>query len=206
VFALDVGTHQQPPLRSYIGFRGRNRRKIIAVRVVVVFADDVGLIQLLSIAVHNPITQVNAVSGYPHYALYHVKARLGWREKDDDVAVARVTIRNYRSNPVGRRRKNFAINKNMVAYEQGVFHGTGRNFKCLHYKRDNEKSSDQHHRDGGEELNRGLFFLGLFRFLLLAQLLFVFYRGAGDGFHLIFYFTSRRVRSQRVASSKCVST
>ena len=45
-----------------------------------------------------------------------------------------------------------AIDEEVIADQQGVHHGRGRNLKCLHAEGDDEQADDEHRSDGGDEL------------------------------------------------------
>ena len=143
VAVLNVLRHSQLPLRSHVAIVGRrDRRKIVAVGIIRISAclQHIRLVQLFTVAIDHPVAQVNSVSGNAHDPLHYVKVRLGRGEKYHDVSTMDPTIRKDGAHPTGSWRELHTIHKNVVADEQRVLHGGGRNFKCLNHEGDNEQT------------------------------------------------------------------
>src|ERR1022692_4902787 len=132
VAVLQVRGHGEAPLRGYVFvIADRHAGKIIAVAVVITFADDVGLIEAFSVAVHRSVLEMNPVAGDAHDAFDHIEAGLGWGNEDENVAVTRLTIGNQLADPTGFRGQQHAVNEHVVANEQSVLHRTGWNGESL---------------------------------------------------------------------------
>src|SRR5450759_4293442 len=104
VAILQVRGHGEPPLRGYVFVvADRHAGEIIAVAVVVAFADHIRLIQALSVAVHRSVLQMDPVARDTHDAFDHVETWLRRGDEDEDIAVTRLTIGNQLADPTGSR-------------------------------------------------------------------------------------------------------
>src|SRR5207247_7740148 len=116
--------HQWPGTDNFIEIEGRHCREIVAIRIVLAAAmDDIGFIQLFTIAIDGAVTQVNAVSGDSDDALHDIKPRLSGRKKDDDVAVVDLTIRQQWPYPIRARGELHPIDKSVICDHQRVLRG-----------------------------------------------------------------------------------
>ena len=82
--------------------------------------------------------------------------------------MADFAVGEERAQPTGRGRELFTVDENMIADEETVFHGTGRDFEILKDKRHDEEDDDEHFSQGGKKLQRrlGRFFVDNDRLLL----------------------------------------
>src|ERR1700685_1077339 len=112
---------------------------------------------------------MNAVSRNADDSLDHVKARLGGREKHDDVASAYLPVGKNGPQPPRLRRELLAVHKYVIPDQQSVFHRAGRNLKGLHDESNNEQTGHQHRRQRREKLNRSLTRFFRLRFFFLGH-------------------------------------
>ncbi len=117
------------PLRCDIGcLSGRNGRKIVAVREKAVFSGFGGLrlVLRLSVEVDSAAPEMNVVAWDTDDALDEkdvVAIRLGYGlEEDDDVAAPDIAVM-LKKGPFCRGRQRHAVDEDMVADEQRLFHG-----------------------------------------------------------------------------------
>ncbi len=186
-----------------VHLRGRHGGEIVAIGIVVSqFVAHVRLIQLLAVAVHHTVPQMNLVSGNADDALHHEEALFLGRQEHHDVASPDVAVGQQRSQPARLGGKLLAVHEHVIPDEQRVLHRTGGNFKCLQDKRDDEQARDQHSCQGRQKFHRGLARLLFFSLLYF----FIFLRHVTHLFRRLFpQRTSRNVRSQRVIWKKCVT-
>src|SRR5207247_10970053 len=124
--------HQWPGTDNFIEIEGRHCREIVAIRIVLAAAmDDIGFIQLFTIAIDGAVTQVNAVSRDSDDALHDIKPRLSGRKKDDDVAVVGLTIRQQWPYRIRTRRELHPIAKNVIYDQHIVIDGAGGNLESV---------------------------------------------------------------------------
>src|ERR1019366_793007 len=152
VAILHMRGHGEAPLGGHVFvIADRHAGKIIAVAVVIAFADDVGLIEAFSVAVHGSVLEMNPVARNTHDAFDDVEAGPGWGDEDEDVAVRRLTIGNQLADPTGFWGQQHAVNEYVVPNEQGVLHRTGWNGESLQRESDNEQPGHQHNGDRGDK-------------------------------------------------------
>ena len=100
--------------------------------------DDVRLVEFFAIAIDDAVAKVNAVARNSNDAFDHVEPSFGGREEDHDIASVHLAIGKQRSQVVRGWRELHAIDKHVVADQQGVLHRTGRDLKGLQDECDDE--------------------------------------------------------------------
>src|SRR5262252_3298828 len=134
--------------------RRGDRREIVAIAHVRAVANDKGLVKLFAIAIDHTVLETDTVSGHADYTLHNVESRLCRRDENKNVIMLGVAVGNERLDPTGFGREQNAVDEDVVANEEGVFHGAGRNDESLQREGDDEQAGYQYGGNGGDEFGR----------------------------------------------------
>ena len=110
----------------------------MSVRIV----DDIRLVQQFAIHVNVLIHDLDAIAWQTDDPLHKMLVFLIREFENDDVAALKRAIRQKFLIPGPGAPKNELVDQQMVANEQGAFHGGGGNFEGLNDKRGAEQSQD----------------------------------------------------------------
>ena len=112
---------QQRQVRLAIG-------KIIAERIGIrSLVNHVRLGKFFPVAVYLLVDDLDVIAGNAHYALYEGLADVHRIAEHDDIAVARVLIRQDVLADAARPSVSQLVHQQMIANQQRVLHGAGRN-------------------------------------------------------------------------------
>ena len=171
-----VGEIVGPARSDLIVGTGRYCGKVIAIGIesvlgVAVVGGHAGLGLVLgdaikiddAVEVDDSVAEVDAVAGDADGALDEEEVRLARLEEHNDVAAADVTIESEWRPLCGRGERD-AVYEDVVADEQRLDHGCGRNLEVLENKGHDEQTDRKDGANGGEglEWSFGAILLGCF--------------------------------------------
>ena len=127
----------------------RQRRKVVVQRVIVSgrIVHDIRLIQQLAIHINGLVHDFHPVARQADHALHKVLMFLVREFKDDDVTALEWAVGQNFFVPSAGAAKNKLVDQQMVADQQGAFHGSGGHFEGLR----NKSRAKQGQNHGNEE-------------------------------------------------------
>ena len=150
-----VALNVVPDIVSPFGLDGRSEKlvgdgrecvvqRIVAGRGIV---DDVRLVEQFSVDVDLLIDDFEVVAGEADDALHEVRMILIRKFEDDDVAALETAVGKKLVVPLAAAAKDELVDEQVIADEQGAFHGLRRNFEGLN----NETGAEEGEDDGDEQ-------------------------------------------------------
>src|SRR5205814_60972 len=97
-----------------------------------------------AVYIHLLIDQADVISGNSDYSLYEVQPGIEWVMKNYDIPAFYLAIRQKLARKVTDAEVQF-IHQQVVTGEKRIFHGLGRDLKCLDDERDDKDGNDDDH-------------------------------------------------------------